>query len=155
MVLSNCKQEVSINNADVYYEFEVTGSNSIEAYTKNILTVHKIDSGYPQQFNDGDTVKLEFDLDQKKLYLFINGMSDNEFFMIDIDDETEFKLAIDMDDDKLHVQDGDIVTLELDLKKQRLYLNANQKPYYKHIKTKLAVCLDRRASVTIIDFDTL
>ena len=79
-------------------------------------------------------------------------------FRINIIDQDVFIVV----EDKLYVKDGDIITLELDLEEQKLYLNVNQKRHYEYIKTKLAdkdyklaVCLDDRASVIIIEFDSL
>ena len=71
-------------------------------------------------------------------------------------------VSTDEDDDIIvgQLNDCDIVKLELDLERQRLHLSVNQKRHCEYIRTKLednkeyklAVCLDERASVTMLHF---
>ena len=77
-------------------------------------------------------------------------------YACDIGSESE-----DENEDPEELNDGDIVTMELDLNKQRLYLFVNQKLNCESIKTaleddeqyKLVICLDDPASVALIDFE--
>ena len=98
IVYSGFVNVYSFYNAALYYAFKVV-DGGVEANNRNDKSIGYSDSGNKNiVIQDGDIVSMELDLESKTLYFSVNEIRHYEYFNIDMDNHTEYKLAISMDD---------------------------------------------------------
>ena len=86
------------DRADVYYAFTLVVDAQVGASSSHSKSMRYTESGYKPRIQDGDFVSMELDLDSKTLHFSVNEIRHNQYFNIDMGTNTEYKLAVEIDD---------------------------------------------------------